>query len=106
MAVESVYPVPSEIIMPLAGWFLVEDRGHGLSISCSPVSTAPRNLLRSLVAYYVGRGGRPFLSVRPLGPDHTAEIDRRPLVRRYGEITVLASRMLPVIVLSSACLQA
>jgi len=30
MAIESAcIPFPSEVIMPLAGWFLVEDRGHG-----------------------------------------------------------------------------
>src|SRR3989337_2928991 len=31
MAIESAcIPFPSEIIMPLAGWILVKDRGHGL----------------------------------------------------------------------------
>ena len=102
MAIESAcIPFPSEIIMPLAGWFLIEDRGHGLEyLLLAGFYGALGNLIGSLVAYYVGMwGGRPFLLRYGrwvlITPREIDLADR--WFSRYGEITVFASRLLPVV---------
>src|SRR3972149_2255793 len=64
MAVESAcIPLPSEIIMPLAGWMLIKDLGLGPSyVALAAVAGALGNTLGSMAAYAVGRaGGRRFL---------------------------------------------
>src|SRR3990172_5313858 len=63
MAVESAaIPFPSEIIMPLAGWLLVKDAGHGFEwLFLAAFFGALGNTIGSLVAYYAGAwDGRPF----------------------------------------------
>ncbi|MFQ5778924.1 MAG: DedA family protein [Terriglobia bacterium] len=98
MAVESAcIPLPSEIIMPYAGYLVGEGRfglwwvGIAGAVGCN---------LGSAVAYTVGaRGGRPLIA-RYGG---YVLITRRDLewaerwFARYGEATVFFSRLLPVI---------
>jgi len=102
MAIESAcIPLPSEIIMPLAGWFLVDARGLGVEwLLLAAFCGALGNLIGSLVAYAVGAwGGRPlllrygryFLITR-----HEVEQADRWFAR-YGDRAVFISRMLPVI---------
>jgi membrane protein DedA with SNARE-associated domain len=102
MAVESAaIPFPSEIIMPLAGWLLVKDAGHGFEwLFLAAFFGALGNTIGSLVAYYAGAwGGRPFL--RRYG--RFVFITRRELdwadrwFERYGEPAVFISRLLPVV---------
>ncbi len=102
MAVESAaIPFPSEIIMPLAGWFLIEDRGLGVEwLFLAAFYGALGNLIGSLVAYYAGAwGGRPFLNRYGRYIFITQkELDWADRwFARYGEPTVFFSRMLPVI---------
>ena len=102
MAVESAaIPFPSEIIMPLAGWFLIEDRGLGFEwLFLAAFYGALGNLIGSLVAYYAGAwGGRPFLNRYGRYIFITQkELDWADRwFARYGEPTVFFSRMLPVI---------
>jgi membrane protein DedA with SNARE-associated domain len=102
MAIESAcIPLPSEIIMPLAGWFLVDDRGLGqqwllLAAFCGALG----NLIGSLAAYAVGAwGGRPLLlryGRYVLIPRHEVEQAERWFAR-YGDWAVLVSRVLPVV---------
>ncbi len=102
MAVESAaIPFPSEIIMPLAGWVLVKKRELGFEwLFLAAFYGALGNTIGSLVAYYAGAwGGRPFLQRY----GRFVLITRRELdwadrwFERYGERTVLVSRVLPVI---------
>ena len=64
MAIESTaIPLPSEIVMPLAGWKLVEakDLGFGFVVLVG-LAGAVGSLLGSLLEYYVARaGGRPLI---------------------------------------------
>lgn len=65
MAIESaMIPLPSEIIMPLAGWMLIKERGHGEEwLLLAGLFGAVGNTLGSLVAYYAGAwGGRPLVA--------------------------------------------
>jgi len=102
MAVESAcIPFPSEVIMPLAGWFLVKDRDHGLEyLFLAGFFGALGNTLGSLIAYYAGLiGGRPLL----LKYGRYILITKRDIdwadrwFSKYGEITVFATRLMPVV---------
>jgi membrane protein DedA with SNARE-associated domain len=65
MAMESAcFPLPSEIIMPLAGWMLIKDAGLPITFNLvAGVIGALGCTIGSIVAYWVGaKGGRPFLN--------------------------------------------
>ncbi|UCH86835.1 MAG: DedA family protein [Dehalococcoidia bacterium] len=102
MAIESAcIPLPSEIIMPLAGWFLVDDRGLGAEwLLLAAFCGALGNLIGSWVAYAVGAwGGRPLLlryGRYLLITRHEVEQAERWFAR-YGDRAVFISRVLPVI---------
>ena len=102
MAIESAcIPLPSEIIMPLAGWFLVDARGLGMEwLLLAAFCGALGNLIGSLAAYAVGAwGGRPLLlryGRYLLITRHEVEQADRWFAR-YGDRAVFISRMLPVI---------
>ena len=98
MALESAgIPIPSEIIMPLAGYQV--KLGHFNFWAVVLAGTAG-NVLGAMVAYGIGRGGgRPLL----LRYGKYILISRHELERaerwfaRYGEVTVLVSRVLPIV---------
>lgn len=102
MAIESAcIPLPSELIMPLAGWFLGSDKGYGLAwVFFLGFLGALGNLLGSLVAYYVGaKGGRPLLDRYGkylLISRHELDLADRWFTK-YGERVALFSRLLPVV---------
>ncbi len=102
MAVESAaIPLPSEIIMPLAGWKLILEReSSAWFILLAGFYGALGNLIGSLIAYYAGAiGGRPLLERY----GRYVLITRKDLDRadswfeKRGELTVFATRMMPVI---------
>jgi len=102
MAVESAaVPLPSEVIMPFAGWFLIRDRG--LPLWWLPVAAllgALGNTLGSWLTYWIGAaGGRPLLEhygrVVLVAPDDLARADR--WFRRFGGAAVFIGRLMPVV---------
>ena len=102
MGVESAaIPFPSELIMPLAGWLLIEATGDSAwMLGMAGFYGALGNLLGSWVAYWVSyKGGRPLLKKYGkyvLVTQH--EVDKaEDWFRKYGELAVFASRMLPVV---------
>ena len=102
MAVESAaIPFPSEIIMPLAGWILVKDKGLGEEwLLLAAFYGALGNTIGSLIAYYAGAwGGRPLLlrygRYVLITPRELDTADR--WFQRYGERAVFISRLLPVV---------
>ena len=102
MAIESAcIPLPSELIMPLAGWMLIKDKGLGWEwIILAGLFGAIGNTIGSLIAYYVGqRGGRPFVEKYGkyiLISSHDLDLADR-WFKRYGNLTVLVSRVLPIV---------
>jgi membrane protein DedA with SNARE-associated domain len=100
MAIESAcVPLPSEIIMPLAGWMLITEKGLGWEwILLAGVFGAVGNVIGSAVAYWVGAwGGRPFL--RRFGKyllitEHDLE-NADKWFARYGDRAAFFSRLLP-----------
>lgn len=102
MALESAcIPIPSEIIMPLAGWMLIKEAqlpaaytlvaGLYGALGCS---------IGSVAAYYIGmKGGRPFLTRYGkyfFISQHDLELADRWFEKK-GSLTAFFSRLLPVI---------
>ena len=98
MAIQSAcIPIPSEVIMPLAGYALAHTQ-LDLIVLATVASLASN--LGSIPAYWVGaRGGRPMVerygSFMLLSRRDLDLVDR--FFDRYGSITVLIGRMLPII---------
>jgi len=98
MAIESAcIPLPSEIIMPFAGYLVSVGR---FNLLAAATAGALGCNVGSTVAYYVAAsGGRKaierwgaYVLVRPV------EIDRaEQFFARYGAVTVFAGRLLPVV---------
>lgn len=98
MAIESAcVPLPSEIIMPFAGYLV-----HAGELKLIWVATAGALgcNLGSAVAYWIGAyGGRPFIAKygRFVLLDHQ-DLDRAEhFFQRFGGITVFFARLMPVI---------
>ncbi|HEY7590145.1 MAG TPA: DedA family protein [Candidatus Limnocylindrales bacterium] len=107
MAIESaMIPLPSELILPYAG-FLVSDPSQLEPLTRGPwnywivvVAATIGNTIGSVIGYFIGaRGGRPFLErygkyllIRP----HEIELADR-FFQRYGAATAFFSRLLPIV---------
>jgi len=102
MAIESAcIPLPSELIMPLAGWMLIKEKSLGFAyIMLAGAYGALGNVLGSAVAYGVGMwGGRPFLEKYGkyvLVSRHDLDLATR-WFERSGSWSIFASRLLPVV---------
>ena len=98
MAIESAcIPLPSEIIMPFAGYLVSTGR---FNLMLTATAGALGCNLGSTVAYLIGaRGGRSAVqrwgSIVLVGPAELAWIERA--FQRYGFITVFVARLLPVV---------
>lgn len=98
MAIESAcIPLPSEIIMPFAGYLV---HTGSMNIHMASLSGALGCAFGSIVAYYAGAyGGRPF--VEKYGKYvliRKRDMDRADYwFRTKGELTVFVSRLLPVV---------
>jgi membrane protein DedA with SNARE-associated domain len=107
MAIESaMIPLPSELILPYAG-FLVSDPSQLEPITGGPwnfwivvIVATIGNTVGSLIAYGIGAyGGRPFLERYGrylLIRQHEIDAADR-FFERYGAATVFFSRMLPIV---------
>ncbi|MET3825557.1 membrane protein DedA with SNARE-associated domain [Sphingomonas sp. PvP055] len=98
MAIESAcIPLPSEIIMPFAGYLVSVGR---FNLYWAATAGAIGCNLGSIVAYEIGkRGGRPMAErwgrYVLIGPGELDTADR--FFARFGGIAVLIGRLLPVI---------
>src|SRR5581483_619575 len=106
MAIESCcIPLPSEIVMPLAGIMLASGKilpgtNPLLSLCLIAFSGAIGCLLGSMAAYYIGyKGGRPLMlkyGRYVLISQHDADKADRFFLR-WGNATAFLSRLLPVV---------
>jgi membrane protein DedA with SNARE-associated domain len=98
MGIESAcIPLPSEIIMPFAGYLVYMQR---FNLVWAATAGAIGCNLGSVVAYWIGaKGGRPLVERygRWVLMSHH-DLDRMTyFFDRYGSITVLLARLLPVV---------
>jgi membrane protein DedA with SNARE-associated domain len=98
MGIESAcIPLPSEIIMPFAGYVVF--RGH-MNLFWAATAGAIGCNLGSAIAYWIGaKGGRPlverygsYVMMSRHDLDHMTKF-----FDRYGSMTVLMARLLPVV---------
>ena len=98
MALQSAcIPIPSEAIMPLAGYALAHSQ---LQLILLATVASRASTIGSIPAYWVGaRGGRPMVerygSYILLSKRDLDMVDH--FFARFGAITVLVGRMLPII---------
>lgn len=98
MTMESmIFPVPSEAVMPFAG-FLIE-QGTFTFRSVILVSTLG-SIVGSLISYYIGYyGGMPF--VKRFGKYALLDADELEATERFfkrrGELTIFLCRLIPVV---------
>jgi membrane protein DedA with SNARE-associated domain len=98
MVAESmVLPVPSEAVMPFAGFVVAEKT---LSWAGVIASATLGSIVGSLIGYAIGKfGGRPFLArfgrYLLLDSDDLAATDR--FFQRRGSVTILVSRFIPIV---------
>lgn len=102
MAIESAcIPLPSEVIMPLAGDYLIRQPNAGFfGIIQAGFFGALGCTIGSIIAYWVGAlGGRPLIEKYGkyllINKHHLYTADR--WFEKYGEATAFFSRLLPVI---------
>ncbi|MCD6553982.1 MAG: DedA family protein [Anaerolineae bacterium] len=102
MAIESAcIPLPSEVTMPLAGWFLIEARGYPVwHVIWAGLYGGLGCTIGSVATYWIGAlGGRPLLEKYGkyvLISRHDIEVADR-WFNRWGEATAFFSRLLPVV---------
>ncbi len=98
MGIESAcIPLPSEIIMPFAGYLVYTGR---FSLHGAALAGAVGCIVGSIPAYYLGRyGGRPLIErygKYVLLSRHELDLADR-LFSRFGQWVVLLARLLPVV---------
>ena len=98
MALESAnIPIPSEIIMPFAGFLVWEEK---LDLLWVVFWGAMGNLIGSVISYYIGFfGGRPFLEKYGkflLITKHDLDLGEQ-WFQKYGTTIIFTSRVLPII---------
>lgn len=106
MAIESAaIPLPSELILPFAGWSVSKGLTEPLTSSAwtywgAVIAGVVGNTIGSLASYAIGAyGGRPLVErygKYVLISAHDLELADRWFAR-YGEATVFFSRMLPIV---------
>jgi membrane protein DedA with SNARE-associated domain len=101
MAIESAcIPLPSEIIMPLAGAYLVKGGDNWVGILLAGFYGALGCTIGSILAYWVGaKGGRPIVEKYGkyvlINKHHLHTADK--WFEKYGEATAFFSRLIPVV---------
>lgn len=98
MVMESmVFPVPSEAVMPFAGFLIVQKQ---FTLAGVIIASTLGSIVGSLISYYPGRyGGKPFVG----GYGKYFLLNRRDLkinerfFARYGNITIFVSCFIPVV---------
>lgn len=98
MVLESmIFPVPSELVMPFAGFLIAEGE---MTFFWVIFSSIIGSLIGSLLSYYIGyKGGKRFLikygKYFLLDKEHLAKTEQ--WFSKKGELTILIGRFIPVV---------
>lgn len=92
-----IAPVPSEAVMPFAGFLIYEGKFTWMGVA---VASTSGSILGSVISYYLGLyGGKPIIEKYGkylLLDKHHLEITER-FFAKYGEGAVFISRFVPVV---------
>lgn len=92
-----IAPVPSEAVMPFAGFLIHEGKFSWLGVA---VSSTAGSIIGSVISYYMGLyGGKPVIQKFGkylLLDNHHLELTER-FFDKYGESAVFISRFVPVV---------
>jgi len=98
MVMESmVLPVPSEAVMPFAGFLIAEKSFTFLGVI---FYSTLGSIIGSLISYYIGAyGGKPFVNKygKYLLLDQKDLVTTENFFKKHGEITIFVSRFIPVV---------
>jgi membrane protein DedA with SNARE-associated domain len=98
MTMESmVFPVPSEAVMPFAGFLIAESK---FTFALVIIFSTAGSIVGSLLSYWIGRyGGRPFIDRfgRFLLLNHDDLTATEKFFNKYGEATIFICRFIPVV---------
>jgi membrane protein DedA with SNARE-associated domain len=98
MTMESmVFPVPSEAVMPFAGFLIAEGK---LTFAWVIFISTIGSIVGSLVSYFMGAwGGRPFIDKfgRYLLLDRKDLEFTERFFKKHGSVTIFVSRFIPVV---------
>lgn len=98
MILESmIFPIPSELVMPFAGFLIAEGE---MTFFWVIFSSIIGSLVGSLLSYYIGyKGGKRFLikygKYFLLDEEHLAKTEQ--WFSKKGELTILIGRFIPVV---------
>jgi membrane protein DedA with SNARE-associated domain len=98
MMLESmIFPIPSELVMPFAGFLIAEGK---MTFFWVVFSSIIGSLIGSLLSYYIGlRGGKRFLikygKYFLLDKEHLVKTEQ--WFSKKGELTILIGRFIPVV---------
>lgn len=98
MILESmIFPIPSELVMPFAGFLIAEGE---MTFFWVIFSSIIGSLIGSLLSYYIGyKGGKRFLikygKYFLLDEEHLAKTEQ--WFSKKGELTILIGRFIPVV---------
>ncbi len=100
MALESmIFPIPSEAVMPFAGFLMDPEQGK-FTVWGVALASSSGSLLGSWLSYWMGYyGGRPFLARFGkyfLLDQHHLELTER-FFAEHGEKAVFISRFIPIV---------
>ncbi len=98
MVLESmVFPIPSEAVMPFAGFFIFDGK---MTWAAVIIISTLGSIVGSLISYGIGfYGGKPFVfkfGKYLLLNQHHLEISEK-FFSKSGEITILISRFIPIV---------
>lgn len=98
MVMESmIFPVPSEAVMPFAGFLIAESKfTFTLVIAVSTLGS----IVGSLLSYWIGlHGGQPFIERygRFFLLDRNDLVATERFFKKYGDATIFISRFIPVV---------
>jgi membrane protein DedA with SNARE-associated domain len=102
MTLETViFVIPSEAVMPFAGWLLIKDKGHGVEwIVPAALLGGLGSTIGAWVFYYAGAwGGRPLLErFGRFFFISAADLDKGDrFFQRWGNFAVFFGRMVPLV---------
>ena len=96
MAMESmIFPVPSEAVMPFAGYLAAQGQ---MDFVLLVVTSTLGSIAGSLLSYYIGLKGESYVRKRWVPFLNAPDLDQaKAFFKKHGEKTIFVARFIPVV---------